>query len=69
MDSAISGAESLGQFDATQPLEPRHLVTLAQDPRLDWIVLWDLEPGALRDLATAVGPRVAVFDAKSLGDR
>ena len=62
----LAATEKLGQFDATKPLEPGHLRRLASDPRLDWIVLWDIHSKELLDLATDVGPRVAVFDAAKL---
>jgi hypothetical protein len=65
-EAVYAGAQRLGHFDGSMPLEPAHLRRLASDSRLDWIVLWDLEPGELLDLATARGPRVAVFDAAKL---
>jgi hypothetical protein len=66
LDEVLTNAEKLGQFDASKPLEPSHIRRLASDPRLDWIVLWDLDSKEMLDLATAVGPRVAVFDAAKL---
>jgi hypothetical protein len=65
-EDALTSMENLGEFDASKPLEASHLRRLAADPRLDWIVLWDIESKELLDLATAVGPRVAVFDAAKL---
>jgi hypothetical protein len=65
-ESVFKATQALGKFDAKTPLEPAHLYRLASDPRLDWIVLWDLDSKELLDLATAVGPRVAVFDAAEL---
>ena len=67
-EEVFKGTQALGKFDAKTPLEPKHLYRLASDPRLDWIVLWDLDSKELLDLATAVGPGVAVFDAAKLRD-
>jgi hypothetical protein len=66
LPEALTATEKLGEFDASKPLEPSHVRRLASDPRLDWIVLWDIDSKELLDLATAVGPRVAVFDAAKL---
>ena len=55
LPEVLAMTEKLGEFDASKPLEPSHLRQLASDPRLDWIVLWDVDSQELLDLATAVG--------------
>jgi hypothetical protein len=66
-EAIVKGSEALFHFDMDSPLRKEHLLRLAADPLLDYIVLWDLASDSeLLAHATATGPRVAIFDARKL---
>jgi hypothetical protein len=65
-EEGLAGAQEFFECNLEEPLRLQHLYRLANDTLLDYIVLWDLDQKELLERASAVGPRVAIFDAREL---
>jgi hypothetical protein len=65
-EEGLEGSQEFFQCDLKEPLRPDHLFRLAEDAVLDYVILWDLDQPELLKYASAIGPRVAIFDAHEL---